>query len=80
MLIKKNQLKLNEIIEKYSNKNDGKLSIVNTIQCLWEIHILQELLKSVKDVEDIDLEFIKTLIEEITNKTKHNKMKTFHTI
>ena len=80
LLIKKNQLKLNEIIEKYSNKNDGKLSIVNTIQCLWEIHILQELLKSVKDVEDIDLEYIKTLIEEITNKTKHNNNRNIQEI
>ena len=75
LLIKKNNLKLNEIIEKYSNKNNGKLSIVHTIQCLWEIHILQELLKNVRNVENIDFEYIKNIIEEIINKTKNNNRK-----
>ena len=70
LLLKKNEIKLNEIIEKYSkNNDDGKLSITNTIQCLWEIHILRELLKnSSKNIEEINLEYIKNIIEEYTHK------------
>ena len=69
LLLKKNEMKLNEIIEKYSKKNDGQLSIINTIQCLWDIHILRELLKfSSKTVDEINLDYIKTIVEETTNK------------
>ena len=73
MLLKKNEHNINEIIEKYSNNNDGKLSIVNTIQCLWDIHILREILKSnSKNIETIDLETIKNIVKEIGNKNAKN--------
>lgn len=73
MLLKKNENNIKEIIEKYSNNNDGKLSIVNTIQCLWDIHILREILKSnSKNIESIDLETIKNVIKEIGNKNAKN--------
>lgn len=69
MLLKKNEHNINEIVEKYSNNNDGKLSIVNTIQCLWDIHILREILKSnSKNIETIDLETIKNIVKATENK------------
>ena len=69
MLLKKNEHNINEIVEKYSNNNDGKLSIVNTIQCLWDIHILREILKSnSKNIETIDLETIKNIVKVAENK------------
>ena len=74
LLLKKNKTVLKEIIEKYSENNDGKLSIVNTIQILWEIHILQEIFKSCsKRIEDIDLDYVKMIIEYIMNKNSKNK-------
>ena len=74
ILLKKNKTELNEIIEKYSENNNGKLSIVNTIQILWEIHILQEIFKSCsKRIEDIDLDYAKMIIEYIINKNSKNK-------
>ena len=73
MLLKKNEHNINEIIGKYSNSNDGKLSIVNTIQSLWDIHILREVLKSYsKNIESIDLETIKNIVKEIGNKNAKN--------
>ena len=69
LLLKKNELKLNEIVEKYSRKNGGKLSIINLIQILWEIHILRDLLKnSSKSVEELDFNYVKTIVEEISSK------------
>lgn len=69
MLLKKNEHNINEIVEKYSNNNDGKLSVANTIQCLWDIHILREILKSnSKNIETIDLETIKNIVKATENK------------
>ena len=69
LLFKKNELKLKEIIDRYSQRNKGELSIVGTIQCLWEMHILRELLQnSSKTANEIDLEYIKTIVDEIMNR------------
>ena len=66
LLFKKNELKLKEIIDRYSQKNKGELSIVGVIQCLWEMHILRELLQnSSKTLNEIDLEYLKTKVDEI---------------
>ena len=69
LLLKNYEVKLNNIIEKYSKKNEGKFSIINVIQCLWEIHIIRELLKNNdKNIEEINLEEIKKIIEKILDK------------
>ena len=69
LLFRKNEMKLKEIIDRYSKKNNGELSIVETIQCLWEMHILRELLQNnTKSINEINLEYIKTIVEEIINR------------
>ena len=69
LLLKNYEVKLNNTIEKYSKKNEGKFSLINVIQCLWEIHILRELLKNYdKNIEEINLEEIKKIIEKILDK------------
>ena len=69
LLLKKNELKLKQVIEKFSKNNDDQLSIINTIQCLWEINILRELLKNnTHNIEEITLETIKNIIENIVIK------------
>ena len=68
LLLKKNELKLREIIDRYASKNNGKLSIINTIQSLWEIHILREFLKNCKNIGEINLEYVKNIAEEVMNK------------
>ena len=69
LLFKKNELKLKEIIDRYTQRNKGELSIVGTIQCLWEMHILRELLQnSSKTINEIDLEYIKTIVDEIMSR------------
>jgi hypothetical protein len=69
LLLKNYEFKLNNIVEKYAKINEGKLSITNAIQILWEIHILREILKySNKNIEEIDLYYIKDIIEKIMDK------------
>ena len=74
LILKKNELKLKEVIDRYSQKNGGKLSIVNIIQCLWEMNILREILKnSSKSLHEINFEYIKTIVEDINDKDKKFK-------
>ena len=69
LLLKKNELKLKQVVDKYSKNNDGQLSIINTIQCLWEMSILRELLKNYnQNIEEINLQTIKNIIENIVIK------------
>ena len=73
LLSKKNKTKLSEIFEKYSKDNDGKISIINVIQCLYEMHILRYILKfSTHSIEEINLEHIKIIVEDIINKKAKN--------
>ena len=69
LLLKNYEIKLNNTVEKYAKINGGKLSITNTIQILWEIHILREILKySNKNIEEIDLDYINDIVEKIMDK------------
>jgi len=69
LLLKNYEIKLNNIIEKYAKLNEGKFSITNAIQILWEIHILREILKySNKNIEEISLDYIKDITEKILDK------------
>ena len=69
LLLKNYEIKLNNTVEKYAKINEGKLSIANTIQILWEIHILREILKySNKNIGEIDLYYIKDIVEKIMDK------------
>ena len=73
LLFKKNELKIKEVVEKYSKNNDKRISIINIIQCLYEMNVLRELLKyRNKSIEEINLENIKALIEEIINQKNIN--------
>ena len=68
LLIKKTDIKLNEIIDKYSKNNNSKLKFINIIQCLWDLHILRELFKyTTRFVEEIDLEYVITIVKDIIN-------------
>ena len=74
LLLKKNELKLNEIVEKYSKKNNGKLSIINVIQILWDIHILRDFLKnSSKSTEELNFDYARTIVEGVINKKNKGK-------
>ena len=77
LLLKNYEVKLNNTIEKYSKKYEGKFSITNVIQCLWEIHIIRELLKNNdKNIEEINLEEIKKIIEKILDKNTKGARET----
>ena len=77
LLLKNYEVKLNNTIEKYSKKYEGKFSITNVIQCLWEIHIIRELLKNNdKNIEDLNLEEIKKIIEKILDKNTKGARET----
>jgi len=77
LLLKNYEVKLNNTIEKYSKKYEGKFSITNVIQCLWEIRIIRELLKNNdKNIEDLNLEEIKKIIEKILDKNTKGARET----
>ena len=74
LLLKKTDIKLNEIIDKYSKNNNNKLKFINIIQCLWDLHIIRELFKyTTRFVEEIDLEYVKTIVQDTINKKIKSK-------
>ncbi len=65
LVIERINKKINNIINKYTI--NGKLSIVNIIQCLSDLKIINELIKN-NQIIDLKIDTLKTIIENVNEK------------
>ena len=65
LVIERINKKINNIINKYSI--NGKLSIVNIIQCLSDLKIINELIKNIQII-DLNIDTLKLIIKNINEK------------
>ena len=67
ILLDSNEKLINKIINKFCI-NSNKISIVGIVQSLSELKIVRELLKSVKNIETINLENLRYFVSDISKK------------
>lgn len=66
MVIKRTNKRINNIINKYSK--DDKLSIVNIVQCLYDLKIINEIIKNNSQNTDLNFQKLKIIVNNIKEK------------